>query len=177
MIIFTMLFNGGIIPTYLVVKGTGLLDTIWALIIPNAISAWNVTILISFFSTIPESISESARIDGANDFIIFARLVLPLSIPSVAVIVLYIAVGHWNGLMDAVLYINKSSLKPLQVYLMDLVMRNQMTDMYSDSNSQAVTTLSVQTAAIFASTLPILFIYPFVQKYFVQGVMIGAIKG
>ena len=176
MVIFTMLFNGGIIPTYLVVKLTGIVDTMWAMILPNAISAWNVTILVNFFANIPDSISESARIDGANDFVIFARLVVPLSIPSIAVIALYIAVGHWNALMDAVLYVNKTSLKPLQVYLMDLVMRNQMTDMVPDSSSN-ITTLSLQTSAIFASTLPILFVYPFVQKYFVQGVMIGAVKG
>ncbi len=177
MIIFTMLFNGGIIPTFLIVKATGLVDTIWALIIPNAISTWNIIILVNFFGTIPESIHESARIDGANDFTIFLRLVVPLSVASISVIALYITVGHWNALMDAVLYINKQSLKPLQVYLMDLVMRNQMTDVYNDSASQSVTTLAVQTAAIFASTLPILLVYPFVQRFFVQGVMIGSIKG
>lgn len=177
MVIFTMLFNGGIIPTFLVVRYTGLLDTFWALVIPNAISTWNVIILISFFDTIPTSIHESARIDGANDITIFLRLVIPLSIPAIAVITLYIVVGHWNALMDAVLYINKSTLKPLQSYLMDLVMRNQMNDMYASASEQEVTSLSIQTAAIFASTVPILLVYPLVQRYFVSGLMIGAIKG
>ncbi len=177
MVIFTMLFNGGIIPTFMIVRYTGLLDTFLALIIPNAISTWNVIILISFFNTIPDSIHESARIDGANDITIFIRLVLPLSIPAIAVITLYIAVGHWNALMDAVLYINKSSLKPLQSYLMDLVMRNQMTEMFASASEQEVTSLSIQTAAIFASTVPILLVYPFVQRFFIKGLMIGAIKG
>lgn len=177
MVIFTMLFNGGIIPTFLIVRYTGLLDTFWALVIPNAISTWNVIILISFFDSIPDSIHESARIDGANDITIFLRLVIPLSIPAIAVIALYIAVSHWNALMDAVLYINKSKLKPLQSYLMDLVMRNQMNDMYATPSEQEVTSLSLQTAAIFASTVPILLVYPLVQRYFVSGLMIGAIKG
>ncbi len=108
---------------------------------------------------------------------IFLQLVIPLSIPAIAVISLYIAVGHWNALMDAVLYINRSTLKPLQSYLMDLVMRNQMTDIYASPSEQEVTSLSIQTAAIFASTMPILLVYPFLQRFFVQGLMIGAIKG
>ncbi|HML45671.1 MAG TPA: ABC transporter permease subunit [Clostridia bacterium] len=131
----------------------------------------------SFFNSIPDSIHESARIDGANDLKIFLQLVIPLSIPAIAVISLYIAVGHWNALMDAVLYINRSTLKPLQSYLMDLVMRNQMTDIYASPSEQEVTSLSIQTAAIFASTMPILLVYPFLQRFFVQGLMIGAIKG
>lgn len=177
MLLFTILFNGGMIPTYLVVRYTKLINTIWALIIPNAINAWNILILINFFASIPESIEESASIDGANDFTIFFRLILPLAIPGVATIALFIAVYHWNNLMDGVLYINTSSLKPLQVYLRDLVMRSQMQDMFQDAGEQTIPSLTIQTAAIFASTFPILLVYPFVQRYFVKGIMIGAVKG
>lgn len=177
MVIFTILFNGGIIPTYLIVRYTGLLDTLFALIIPPAVNAFNVIILISFFSSIPESLEESARIDGANDFTVFARIYLPLSLPVLATITLFVAVFHWNSLMDGVLYINKSVLKPLQVYLMDLVSRATAVDMYQDSDEYAVPFLSIQTTAIFVSTLPILVVYPFIQRHFVKGVMIGAIKG
>ena len=175
--VFTLLFNGGIIPTYLVVRYTGILNTIWALIIPDAISAWNVIILVSFFSSIPDSIVDSAKIDGANDIVIFNRLILPLSIPAVATITLFVAVQHWNALMDAVIYINKSTLKPLQIYLLDLVQRTQMNDLFATQSEQDLPTLSIQTAAIFAGTLPILVVYPFIQRYFIKGVMIGAIKG
>lgn len=176
-VVFTLLFNGGIIPTYLVVRYTGILNTIWALIIPDAISAWNVIILVSFFSSIPDSIVDSAKIDGANDIVIFNRLILPLSIPAVATITLFVAVQHWNALMDAVIYINKSTLKPLQIYLLDLVQRTQMNDLFATQSEQDLPTLSIQTAAIFAGTLPILVVYPFIQRYFIKGVMIGAIKG
>lgn len=177
LVIFTMLFNGGIIPTYLVVRSTRLLDSIWALIIPNAISTWNVIILMSFFAAIPDEIYESAHLDGAGDFTIFLKLVIPLSVPSLAVISLYIAVHHWNSLMDAVLYISRSTLKPLQSYLMDMVVSSQMEDVMSTMDGLNTTTLSVQTAAIFAATVPILIIYPFVQRFFVKGLLIGAIKG
>lgn len=177
MVLFTMIFNGGMIPTYLVVRYTGLIDTLWSLIIPNMINAWNVIILVNFFSSIPDSIEESASIDGANDIIIFFKLIIPLSIPGIATIALFIAVYHWNNLMDGVLYINTSNLKPLQVYLRDLVMRSQMQDMYQDTGEQDIPSLTIQTAAIFASTFPILVVYPFIQKYFVKGIMVGAIKG
>jgi len=176
-VVFTLLFNGGIIPTYLVVRYTGIVNTIWALVIPDAISAWNVIILVSFFASIPESIVDSAKIDGANDLVIFSRLIVPLSIPALATITLFIAVQHWNALMDAVIYINKSTLKPLQIYLLDLVLRSQMDDLFASQSEQDIPTLSIQTAAIFAGTLPILLVYPFIQRYFIKGVMIGAIKG
>jgi len=175
-IVFTLLFNAGMIPTYLIVRYTGLIDTLWALVVPDAISAWNVLVLITFFSGIPESIEESAKIDGANEIIIFFKLILPLSIPAVSTIGLFIAVRHWNALMDGVLYINKSSLKPLQVYLMEIIMRSQAHDSRNIAED-ALPSLSFQTTAIFVSTLPILVVYPFIQKYFTKGIMIGAIKG
>lgn len=175
MVLFAVLFNGGIIPTYLTVCYTGIFDSIWALVLPVALNPWNVIILMNFFSSIPESLEESAIIDGANDITIFFKIAVPLSIPAVATIALFIAVYHWNALMDGVIYINQSKLKPLQNYLIDLVMRSS-TQQMGGLVEQELPTLSIQTAAIFASTLPILVVYPFVQRYFVKGVMIGAVK-
>ncbi|WP_321991576.1 carbohydrate ABC transporter permease [Marispirochaeta aestuarii] len=177
MVVFTILFNPGIIPNYLIVRYTGLIDTLWALIIPNAINSFNVLVLVSFFASIPDSIEESAKMDGANDIIIFWKLMIPLSLPAIATISLFISVFHWNSLMDGIMYINKSTLKPLQVYLMDLVMRTQTEGLTGGESDTELTTITIQTAAIFAGTLPILLIYPFVQRYFMKGIMLGAIKG
>lgn len=176
-LVFTMLFNGGMIPTYLVVRYTGLIDTLWALIIPNMINTFNVIVLINFFRAVPAELEESAKIDGANDLIIFVRIMIPVAMPSIATITLFVAVYHWNTLMDGILYINTSSKKPLQVYLNDIVVAGQTEDMFQDSASRWMPTLSLKTATIFASTLPILIVYPFLQKYFVKGVMVGSVKG
>jgi putative aldouronate transport system permease protein len=177
LVIFAILFNGGIIPTYLVICYTGIFDTLWALILPIAMSPRNTNILTSFFASLPSTLEESATIDGANDFTIFCRIAVPLSGAALGTILLFISVSHWNALMDAVIYINNSKLKPLQAYLVDLVMRAYTQNMYADPVEQEIPPLSIQTAAIFASTFPILVVYPFVQKYFVKGVMVGAIKG
>ena len=176
-LVFTMLFNGGMIPTYLVVRYTGLIDTLWALIIPNMINTFNVIVLINFFRAVPAELEESAKIDGANDLIIFVRIMIPVAMPSIATITLFVAVYHWNTLMDGILYINTSSKKPLQVYLNDIVVAGQTEDMFQDSASRWMPTLSLKTATIFASTLLILIVYPFLQKYFVKGVMVGSVKG
>lgn len=177
-IIITMLFNGGIIPTYLIVRGTGLLDTIWALVIPVAMSTWNIILLRSFFENVPDSLEESAKIDGANDLIIFFRIYLPLSMASVTTIGLFIAVMHWNTYMDAVIYIRSAHLQVLQTYLRDMVVQMEMAAMLGDMGVINETTgLSVRTAAIFLTVLPIICVYPFVQKYFVKGVTLGAVKG
>jgi putative aldouronate transport system permease protein len=176
MVVFGFLFNAGIIPTYLIVRYTGLVDSIWALVVPQGVLFWNVIILMSFFSSLPDSVIESAKIDGANDVLIFLRLVIPLSLPAVATIGLFIAVFHWNNLMDAVIYINNPRLRPMQLYLMDLVVRHQMQEMFGDDAEQNLPAISVQTAAVFAGTLPILLVYPFVQKYFIKGIMVGAVK-
>lgn len=175
MLIITLLFNGGMIPTYIIVKETHLLNTIWALIIPNAIIVMNVLILISFFRNIPTSVEESAKIDGANDLIIFFWLAIPLSLPAIASIALFNAVSNWNALMDGVMYINSENLKPLQVFLYGIVMQTKTNTMEADA--QALPTLSIQTATIFAGTLPILLVYPFLQRYFVKGITLGAVKG
>ncbi len=177
-IIFAMLFNGGIIPTYLIVKQTGLLDTIFALVIPGAISTWNVIILRSFFENIPESLEESAKIDGANDVYIFIKIILPLSKPVIMTIGLFIAVHHWNAFMDAVIYVTSSKLQVLQLYLRDMVVYMEKASLLGDGTmSSDVSSISLRTATIFTSTLPIIIIYPFIQKHFIKGVMIGAIKG
>ena len=175
MLIITLLFNGGMIPTYIIVRETHLLNTIWALIVPNAIVVMNVLILISFFRNIPASVEESAKIDGANDLVIFFRLAIPLSLPAIASIALFNAVSNWNALMDGVMYINSENLKPLQVFLYGIVMQTKTQDMAADA--QALPTLSIQTATIFAGTLPIILVYPFLQRYFVKGITLGAVKG
>lgn len=176
-IVFTMLFNGGIIPTYLVVRSTGLIDSIWALILPNMMNTFNVVVLMNFFKSIPDEIEESAKIDGANDLIIFFRLMIPVAMPSIATITLFIAVYHWNALMDGILYINTPAKKPLQVYLNDIVVAGQTDDLFGDASARWMPTLSLKTATIFASTLPILIVYPFLQRYFVKGIMVGSVKG
>lgn len=177
-IIITMLFQGGIIPTYLIVRGTGLIDTIWALVIPSAISTWNVILLKSFFDNIPDSMEESAKIDGANDWVIFYRIYVPLSTASVATIGLFIAVTNWNSYMDAVIYIHSSELQVLQIFLRDMVVQMEMATLLGDMGVLSETSsLSVRTASIFLVALPIIVVYPFIQKYFVKGVMLGAVKG
>ncbi|UQZ82486.1 Inner membrane ABC transporter permease protein YcjP [Paenibacillus konkukensis] len=177
-IIITMLFNGGIIPTYLIVKGTGLIDTIWALVIPSAISTWNVILLKSFFENVPASLEESAKIDGANDWTIFYRIYLPLSTASVATIGLFVAVHHWNTYMDAVVYINSTKLQVLQIFLRDMVVQLEMAAVLGDVGTlDNTSSLSVRTASIFLVALPVIIVYPFIQRYFVKGVMLGAVKG
>lgn len=175
-VIFTILFNGGIIPTYLVIQNLHLLNTIWALIFPMIFNPWNVLLLISFFSSIPDSIEESAKLEGANDILIFFKLAIPLAKSAVMTIMLYIAVRHWNELMDGILYINSDFLKPLQVYLIELIMRSSIQNMIEPSENY-VTALSIQTTVLFISSIPILIVYPIVQKYFVKGIMIGGVKG
>ncbi|WP_284645325.1 carbohydrate ABC transporter permease [Paenibacillus silviterrae] len=177
-IIITMLFHGGIIPTYLIVKATGLINTIWALVIPTAISTWNVILLKSFFENIPDSLEESAKIDGANDWTIFYKIYVPLSTASVATIGLFIAVTHWNSYMDAVIYINSTKLQVLQIFLRDMVVQMEMATVLGDMGVlNDTSSLSVRTASIFLVALPIIIVYPFIQKYFVKGVMLGAVKG
>lgn len=176
LIVFTILFNGGIIPTYMVIRNLRLLDTFWAMILPMIFNPWNIVLLISFFTNMPSAIEESAKLDGANDFVIFYRLAVPLALPAIATIILFIAVRHWNELMDGVIYIHKDILKPMQVYLYELVVRTSLGNMLEPAE-QAITAVSIQTAVILASSLPIIVLYPFLQRYFVRGIMIGAVKG
>lgn len=178
MVVFTMLFNGGMIPTYLVVKETGLLNTFWAYIIPVTISAFNLIIVKNFFQTVPEELEESAKIDGGSNIVILFRIVIPLSMPVIATIGLFHAVAHWNAFFDAVLYVTKNSLHPLQIYLRELIQFDKTDiELLDNFEQQLLANESLKAAALIASTLPILFVYPFLQKYFVKGVMLGSVKG
>jgi putative aldouronate transport system permease protein len=179
-IIIPMLFNGGMIPTYMVVKNTGLIDTIWALVIPIAMSAYQVILFRVFFENIPDSLEESAKIDGANDIFILLRIYIPLSLPIIATIGLFDAVWHWNAFMDAIIYLNSYRLQVLQIFLRDLIIRFEMANVLGDQfrlKDLEASSLTVRAASITVSTLPIVMIYPFLQKHFLKGIMLGAIKG
>ncbi|CAN7255655.1 carbohydrate ABC transporter permease [Paenibacillus sp. LjRoot153] len=177
-VVFTMLFGGGMIPTFLVVKSVGLLNSFWAYIIPGAISAFNVIIMKSFFQSVPQELEESARIDGCSNIGILFKIVIPLSMAAIATIGLFHTVSHWNSFFDAVLYVNDRHLYPLQIVLRDLIYADQTNIHVKDSlEQQLIASESLKAAALFASTLPILIVYPFLQKYFVKGAMIGSVKG
>jgi putative aldouronate transport system permease protein len=180
MIIFTMYFSGGLIPRYLLIYNTlGLGDKLLALIIPGAISTWNLIIMRTYFMSIPESLIESAKIDGANDFVILLRVILPVSMPIIAVMILFYGVSHWNSWFDAMIFLRTRKLYPLQLILREILISNSMNDMMMESGDLDKEALgeSLKYGSIIVATLPILLIYPFIQKYFVKGVMIGAIKG
>jgi putative aldouronate transport system permease protein len=180
--VFTMLFSGGLIPTYLVVQETGLLNTRWALIIPTALAVWNVIITRTYFQvTIPHELLEAARVDGCDDFRFFLRIVLPLAKPIIAVNALFYAVGHWNQFFNALIYLTDESLFPLQLILREILVQNtvdpaQMNDAQEMLRRQNLREL-LKYSLIVVASLPPLLAYPFVQKYFVKGVMIGSLKG
>ena len=178
LIFFTMLFGGGLIPTYLVVKGTGLLDSLWALIIPSAVSTWNTFIMRNFFRQIPDSIEESAEIDGASPLRILAMIIVPLSAPSFATIGLFYAVAHWNSWFDAAIYINDIRKLPVQNILRGVVIAGTEMDLSADYDIERLPPPeTMKYALIIISTVPVLLVYPFIQKYFVKGIRIGAVKG
>ncbi|MBI5302628.1 MAG: carbohydrate ABC transporter permease [Chloroflexi bacterium] len=178
-IVFTMFFGGGMIPRYLLVSQTlNLQDNPLALIIPGAISTLNLIILRTAFEAVPVALEEAARIDGANDFQILWRVVLPLSVPALAVITLFYAVGHWNAWFDAMLFLRTREWYPLQLILREILISNSTDSMMTGVSSGDVMPIgeTIKFATIIVATVPILFIYPFLQKYFVKGVMIGAVK-
>ncbi len=178
LIVFTMYFSGGIIPDYLLVKNLGLIDKVLALILPGAVSAFNLIVLKSFFQTLPESLEESAILDGCNDIGVLFRIILPLSKPALATISLYYAVGKWNSLQDALFYISNQKLFPLQLKLYQIVVNSQALDVSMGDNSSAnILPESLKNACVVFATLPIVLVYPKLQKYFVSGVTIGAVKG
>lgn len=178
-IVFTMFFSGGMIPTYFTVKDLGLADTLWALIIPNAINTFNLMVMRTGFEAVPVSLEESARIDGAGHFSILFKIVFPLSLPTVAVMVLYYGVAHWNSWFNAMIYIDSTERWPLQLVLRQILLVNdtQSMTMGVDEGSQMAVSETIKYATIVIATLPILCVYPFLQKYFVNGVMVGAVKG
>lgn len=180
--LFTMLFNGGLIPTYLLVKDLGMMGTRWAMIIPNALAVWNLIVTRTYFeTTIPTSLLEASKLEGCNDFLYFWKIVIPLSGPIIAVQALFYAVGHWNSFFNALIYLSDSTKFPLQLILRDILLQNQMDkaslssveDMLMKQNLEQLLKYSL----IVVASGPVLIIYPFVQKYFVKGIMIGSVKG
>lgn len=180
LILFTMLFSGGLIPTYLVVSGLGLDNNIWSMIFPSMISTYYLIIMKNYFVGLPASLEEAARIDGANEFVVMTRIFIPISKPFMATFLLFYAVERWNEWWNAYLYISDKNIKPLQIYLRDVLVNfnSQLaTQAQSIMNSQnKVFVQSIQMATIIITMLPILCVYPFVQKYFVKGVLVGSVK-
>lgn len=180
-LIFSMYFSGGLIPYYVLLKSLGLLNTVWVYIIPSLLSQFMVLIMISFFAEIPSSLSESAYIDGANDLQIFMKIILPISKPVLATATLFAAVGHWNAWMDSAYYVSNPKLRTMSYLMMEIINKSQAAnvgDMQQTYRSATnITTKSLQAAVIIISTVPILVTYPFLQKYFVKGIMLGSVKG
>ncbi|OZB95272.1 carbohydrate ABC transporter permease [Paenibacillus sp. XY044] len=185
LIVFTMFFGGGLIPTFLLVSGLGMLNTVWALLIPNAVSVYNLIICRTFFQTnIPHELQESAEIDGCSNTGLFIKIVLPLSAPIIAVMALYYGVTHWNSYFNAIIYLKDRSLYPLQLILREILVQNQMNDtmlMTGDDMEamakQARIADMIKYAVMIVSSLPVIAVYPFMQRYFMKGVLIGSVKG
>ncbi|GGF90232.1 putative ABC transporter permease protein YtcP [Paenibacillus albidus] len=176
LITFTMFFGGGMIPTFLLVQNLGLVDTRWAIIIPGAISTFYFLIMKTSFESIPESLIESAKLDGANDFLILFRIVLPLSKSILAVMTLYYAVDHWNDFVGPMLYLRSQDLYPIQIIMRDILISSSTESMGAGADTGFAIGENIKYATIIISTLPIMLVYPFIQKYFVQGALIGAVK-
>ncbi|OCN01392.1 ABC transporter permease [Clostridium sp. W14A] len=178
-VIFAMLFSGGMIPTFLVVNGLKLTNTIWSLILPTAVPIGNVILLMNFFRAVPKSLEEAAKIDGASPWKILFSIFVPLSLPCLATLTLFCIVGHWNDYFQAILYITKTSNYPLQTYIQQLSAEfdlSKITDIEKLKKYLAISTRTLNSAKIVVSTVPLLIIYPFLQKYFVSGIVIGAVK-
>ncbi|OME94562.1 MULTISPECIES: carbohydrate ABC transporter permease [Paenibacillus] len=179
-LVFTMYFSGGLIPSYILVKNLGMMNSVWSLVLPGAMSVFNMIILKTFFSNLPESLEESAAIDGSSDLGILIKIVLPLSLPSIATLSLFYAVDRWNGFQDALFYITKKELYPMQMKLYQIISANQQLDSQQGGEGSVgsyIVPESLKAASVMFTTIPILLIYPKLQKYFVDGVMTGAIKG
>lgn len=180
--VFTMYFNGGMVPTYLIVKELGLLDSLWSLVLPGLISTYNVIILRTALNGVPDEMTESASLDGASELTILVRILIPLIVPTIAAISLFIMVGHWNSWTGALLYIRDSKKYPLQMVLRSILVANDMTAAAGSGSSMqsgedTATRMLLKYATIMVSIIPIICVYPFLQKYFTKGVMIGALKG
>jgi len=179
---FTMFFGGGLIPGYLLIRSLGMLNTFWVMIIPGAISTWNMIIMRTFFQSMPEELEEAAIIDGCSDVGVLFRIILPLSMAAIATIGLFYAVGHWNSWFSATIYLRDYDRYPLQVFLRNIVLQNEVQDLKGDQAAEVkevnkLVTETVKYAVIMVAAVPILCVYPFIQKHFVKGVMIGSIKG
>ena len=191
-VIVTFFFSGGLIPTFLLVRGLGMYNTIWALAVPTAIATWNLIVMRTFFQTLPQELEDSAVVDGANDITVFFRIMLPISKAAVATIALFYLVSRWNSWFDSVVYFSKAERYPLQVILRQIVIENQMTEALlergemaaaramdeQEQSDQLIASVDrIKFATLFASIVPMLIIYPFIQRYFVRGLMIGSLKG
>lgn len=182
LIVFTMFFGGGLIPTYLLIKGLGLVNTIWAMILPNAVSAYNIIITRTFFQgSVPGELLEAAKMDGSSNTRFFLQIVLPISLPIVAVMVLFSAVGHWNSYFQALIYLKDDELQPLQIILRKILISGEAAENMVDGlvNQAEIVKMAetMKYGVIIVSSLPVLVLYPFLQKYFLKGVMIGSLKG
>lgn len=181
LVIFTMFFGGGLIPNFLLVKWLGMYDTMWSLILPGTISTYNMIIVRTYMKTIPEDVIESVRIDGGNELQIFYKIILPLSKPVLATIGLFYAIGHWNSYFNAMIYLKTNIKFPVQLVLKEMIVDQNMqsvsTAAYESLNQQPLTSEMLVAASIVITLIPVLIIYPFVQKFFVKGIMIGSVKG
>lgn len=180
MIVFTMLFSGGLVPTYLIIKGLGFINNIWVLVLPTAISTYYLIIMKNYFLTLPVSLLEAAKIDGAHELTILVKIIIPISMPFMATFALFYSVERWNEWYNAMLYINVNALRPMQIYLREILinmnMQLAMQAQQMIGKTQKVYTASIQMATIVLTTIPILCVYPFIQKHFVKGIMIGGLK-
>lgn len=177
--VFTMMFGGGLVPTFMLIKALGLYNTYWVLFVPSIMSVYNMILIKNFMEGLPESLEESAKIDGASNMQIFVKIVLPLSVPVLATIGLFFAVGYWNSYFPGIMYINSPDLKPLQTFLYEMQsLVNSISSMSPEDQAKyaGLTSSSIQSAAIVATTVPILVVYPFLQKYFVKGLVVGSEK-
>jgi len=176
--LFALLFNGGLIPTFLVVRGLGLMDKIWALILPGALQIWSLFLMMNFFREVPKELEEAALIDGASHWQILAQVFLPISLPALATLTLFAAVGHWNAWFDGAIYMTRSEHYPLQTFLRTVVVQLDLSRLGIDPRDLAqLSNRSLKSAQIIVTILPILFGYPFLQRYFISGLKLGAVKG
>ncbi|MCU6707434.1 carbohydrate ABC transporter permease [Paenibacillus sp. J5C_2022] len=178
-VVLTMFFDSGLIPRYMVVHSLGLVNSVWAILIPTAINVFNMILMRTFFQNIPDSLHESATVDGAGEFRTLIRIVLPLSLPVMATMFLFYAVAHWNSFFPALIYLNEKALYPLQIILRNIVIQGDMAAQTTTTGAEelAVMSLNIKYATVYVAILPIICLYPFVQKYFVQGAMLGSVKG
>lgn len=177
LVLFTMIFPAPLIPSYLVVKYMGMLNTLWSLLIPGLIGAFNLIIMISFFQAIPEELTDAAKIDGCSEYRTYWNVVLPLSLPSLMTIGLFYAVGHWNGYLSAIMFLRDPRLYPLQVKLRQLIVESDNANLTQGLQMSMQSVEGIKMATIIVAVAPILLIYPFIQKYFIKGAMLGSVKG
>lgn len=179
MVFFTMIFNGGLIPTYLVVSKTGLMNSIWSMIIPNLVNVWNMLLMRNFFMAIPDSLEESAQIDGASTMRVLFAVILPLSLPSLCTVGLFYAVDHWNDWFSASIYIRDTEKQPMMMYLREILMSSKAAEEATSSTMlfKQIPSEGIKNATVMITILPIICVYPFIQKFFVKGVLVGSVKG